>query len=225
MTDDAVHAWEAIRPLAEPTRRRVYEALCGLDRPSTRDEVAGRVGIGRQLAAFHLDALASAGLVEVDYARPPGRGGPGAGRPAKRYRPRHPDVLASTPPRRYELAATILAAGVASAAGGDVRTAIDAAAESTGSRLGAELATTAASPPAAVCDLLARIGYQPELLSGQVVLRNCPFHAAVETARELVCGMNLALVRGAIGGAGIDGLDAVLDPQPGQCCVQVRTRT
>src|SRR5438046_1196132 len=65
--------WDALHLLAEPTRRRVYEAVRAADEPITRDGVAEAVGIGRRLAAFHLDLLADAGLLDVDYARPPGR--------------------------------------------------------------------------------------------------------------------------------------------------------
>jgi predicted ArsR family transcriptional regulator len=54
--------------------------------PVGRDAVAARVGVGRTLAAFHLDKLAAAGLLTISFARPPGRTGPGAGRPAKLYR-------------------------------------------------------------------------------------------------------------------------------------------
>src|SRR5438477_3815327 len=99
--------WDALHLLAEPTRRRVYEAVRAADEPITRDGVAEAVGIGRRLAAFHLDLLADAGLLDVDYARPPGRGGPGAGRPAKRYRAAQVDLELRVPARRYDIAARI----------------------------------------------------------------------------------------------------------------------
>src|SRR3954454_2919931 len=102
----------ALHLLAEPTRRRVYDAVRAGDGPQTRDAIAGTTGINRRLAAFHLDLLADGGLLEVDYARPPGRTGPGAGRPAKRYRPAAVDVELRVPARRYDLAARILARAV-----------------------------------------------------------------------------------------------------------------
>jgi predicted ArsR family transcriptional regulator len=40
--------------------------------------------------------------------------------------------------------------------------------------------------------------------------------------RELVCGMNLALIEGVLSGARARGLKAVLDPRPGMCCVALR---
>ena len=51
-----------------------------------RDQAAADLGIARSVAAFHLDKLADLGLLEVEFRRPPGRAGPGAGRPAKLYR-------------------------------------------------------------------------------------------------------------------------------------------
>jgi predicted ArsR family transcriptional regulator len=65
-------------------------------------------------------------------------------------------------------------------------------------------------------------GYEPEHGSRAVVLRNCPFHGLVGEHRELVCGMNLALVRGVVEGFELDGVKPVLDPGPGRCCVALK---
>ncbi len=65
-------------------------------------------------------------------------------------------------------------------------------------------------------------GYEPaETPSGEIRLRNCPFHALVEDHRDLVCNMNLALAGGILDGLGDDRLSARLDPQPGGCCVAI----
>jgi len=75
--------WERVELLTEPTRRSIYDAVRSAREPMTRDQVASATGVSRRLAAFHLDQLADAGLLSVDFARPEGRrGGPGAGRPA-----------------------------------------------------------------------------------------------------------------------------------------------
>ena len=68
--------------------------------------------VPRHVAKFHLDRLVADGLLEVEYARPPGRGGPGAGRPAKLYRRSARQLAVSLPPREYELAGRILARAV-----------------------------------------------------------------------------------------------------------------
>jgi predicted ArsR family transcriptional regulator len=49
-----------------------------------------------------------------------------------------------------------------------------------------------------------------------VVLLNCPFHALAQDYRDLVCGMNLALLTGVIEELDGAGLEARLDPHPGE---------
>ena len=77
-------AWPALALLAEPRRREVYDFVATRDEPVTRDEVSSGVPMTRPLAAFHLDKLAEAGLLDVTFSRPDNRAGPGAGRPSKR---------------------------------------------------------------------------------------------------------------------------------------------
>src|SRR5436305_8219169 len=112
MSGDATE-WDRVQLLTEPTRRAAYDVVRAARRALTRDEVAAATGISRRLAAFHLDLLAEGGLLTVDFARPPGRTGPGAGRPSKRYRVSEVEVEVSLPPRRYDLAARVLARAVA----------------------------------------------------------------------------------------------------------------
>src|SRR4051812_15775669 len=108
---------EAIGLLQEPVRRAVYEYAAGRTEPVGRDEVATALGIGRTLAAFHLDKLAGAGLLEVSFGRR--AGGPGAGRPPKLYRRAATEVTVSIPPRDYRALAEILAEAI-EVAGADV---------------------------------------------------------------------------------------------------------
>ena len=68
--------------LAEPARRRLYDFVVLQADPVSRDQAAAGVGVPRHVAKFHLDRLVAGGLLDVEYRRPPGRGGPGAGRPA-----------------------------------------------------------------------------------------------------------------------------------------------
>src|SRR5258705_13916845 len=73
--------------LDDPVRRRLYDYVSGSAEPVGRDEAAAAVGIGRPLAAYHLDRLVSLGLPTADYPRPPGRDRPGEG-PAAEGHPR-----------------------------------------------------------------------------------------------------------------------------------------
>jgi DNA-binding transcriptional ArsR family regulator len=76
----------AVSLLAEPIRRALYDFVRRQSHAVSRDEAAEAVGIQRSLAAFHLDRLAEAALLAVEFRRLSGRTGPGAGRPAKLYR-------------------------------------------------------------------------------------------------------------------------------------------
>src|SRR3954454_17966465 len=104
-----------IAALGEPVRRALYRFVVGEPEPVNREQAAAGAGVARHVAKFHLDKLVEDGLLDVDYARPPGRGGPGAGRPAKVYRRSGRQLTVSLPPREYELAGRLLARAVADA--------------------------------------------------------------------------------------------------------------
>ena len=55
--------------LDEPTRRALYDWVVRAGRGVGRDEAASGVGVSRALAAFHLDRLVAAGLLEAEYRR------------------------------------------------------------------------------------------------------------------------------------------------------------
>ena len=113
MSDQPTEPLDQIAALSEPMRRRLYDYVVGQAGPVGRDEAAAALGIGRPLAAFHLDRLVEGGLLDTEFHRRSGRTGPGAGRPAKFYRRALAgDVEVSLPPRRYGLAAEILADGL-----------------------------------------------------------------------------------------------------------------
>jgi predicted ArsR family transcriptional regulator len=102
-----------LAPLADPVRRSLYDFVAAQSDAVDRDAAAAGVGVGRPLAAFHLDRLVRAGLLEAIYRRRSGRTGPGAGRPAKFYRrPTHEEISVSLPPRRYDALADLLAEAV-----------------------------------------------------------------------------------------------------------------
>src|SRR5512134_429525 len=94
---------QSIALLDEPVRRTLYDAVVVAGRPLSRDEAATSAGVSRALAAFHLDKLVGAGLLDVEYRRLSGRTGPGAGRPSKLYRRGAREVGVSLPDRHYEV--------------------------------------------------------------------------------------------------------------------------
>lgn len=211
----------------DATRRRVYAAVVGRRRPTSRDEVAEELGISRTLAAFHLDKLADRGLLSVSYARLTGRQGPGAGRPAKLYERSDLEIDAALPERRYDLAGQILAAAVAtSPKGASTKDAALRIARERGVTAGAARESRkprgARATLTAACEVAAGLGYEPEVAGDEVVLRNCPFHAVMTTAPELVCAMNTALLDGVVEGVHGSGVVAAFEPGEGRCCVVLR---
>ena len=225
----------SLSTLDDPVRRRLYEVVIRQDGPVGRDEAASAAGVGRALAVYHLDKLVESGLLTASYQRPPGRSGPGAGRPAKLYARSDREFAVTVPPREYELAARLLVQVVESDPSDCSRAALSEAAR----RLGAELGSgfragaageDAAGPDVAGADLagadlagaLAQQGYEPSRGGDGVIrLRNCPFHQLAERHRDVVCGMNLALVEGLVTGLGANRWRPVLDPRPGRCCVAI----
>jgi predicted ArsR family transcriptional regulator len=70
--------------------------------------------------------------------------------------------------------------------------------------------------------VLVQQGYEPSRGDDGVIrLRNCPFHRLAERHRDVVCGMNLALVEGLVAGLEANGWHPALDPRPGHCCVAI----
>jgi len=175
-----------------------------------RDEVAEALEISRTLAAFHLDKLVDAGLLEVSFARRTGRVGPGAGRTAKLYRRASTEITASVPARAYRGAAEVLAEAVERAGADETLFAV-----------ARERGRAQAVPAKDLVAALAEQGYEPVVDGRTIRLRNCPFHRLAETFPPLVCGMNLALLQGMLDGARLTSWHAEIDPVPEHCCVQL----
>jgi predicted ArsR family transcriptional regulator len=208
---------EALGLLADPTRRRLYELVAGCARPLSRSDAADAAGIERPLAAYHLDKLVAHGLLEATYERPPDRTGPGAGRPPKVYRRAQREFAARAPARDYRLLADVLLEAT-SDGGMEAKAAVHRAAREVGRELGAE----ARGRSERLHDVLRRRGYEPAGEEGGLLrLRNCPFDPLAGRHPETVCRLNLALLQGVLDELGCDER-AMLDPQPGLCCVAIR---
>ena len=227
MTRTAEEELDATAILAEPVRRALYLLVLRDGGQVGRDQAAEAVGIERGLAAFHLDKLVEAGLLDVGYRRLSGRTGPGAGRPNKLYRRSSREIDLTLPERRYELISRLLASAVkrSRAATAALRTSARALGES----IGAE-ARAAAGRRAGQRALmrsaemtLARMGFEPYHADAATIrLRNCPFDALTKEHRELVCGANLELMDGVLAGLGATGVVAALEPGAGRCCVALK---
>lgn len=206
----------AVAALDEPNRRRLYDFVVRQTAPISKDEAARAVELPRTTAAFHLDKLVELGLLTAVHERRSGRGGPGAGRPAKLYRRSGEQIEVSLPDRRYEAASHLLTDALVEAetTGAPVREVLNRRAYEWGTDL-------ASAARGTVTEALADLGFEPREDDGSILLGNCPFHSLAQRHTQLVCGMNLCLVSGLLDGIEADGATARLDPGPDRCCVRV----
>jgi len=203
----------SVGALQDPVRRALYLHVVEQGRSVSRIEAAEAVGVRRRLATFHLDRLAADGLLEVECRRLTGRTGPGAGRPV------------TLPPRSYAFAAELLAVGVEEVRPGGSGDSPEEIARRHGEGMGSAMRSELVARPSpaqlrrALVRVLASYGYQPYPDGKVVRLRNCPCHALADRHTELVCGMNRAMLEGVLTGLGVAGMNALLEPATGQCCV------
>jgi predicted ArsR family transcriptional regulator len=225
MSDKRLHdQLDLVAALEEPVRRDLYLYVSRQGSPVGRDQAAHALHLSRSLAAFHLDRLVETGLLETSFRRLSGRQGPGAGRPSKLYQRSSRQVELTLPERRYQLAGELLAQALSGEYGEKGRAALRRDAHERGRRMGEEGKTRSRTLQGALA-LLRESGFEPEReRSGRIVLKNCPFDALAHESREVVCGMNQALVQGMVEGLGLEDADVVLHPAPGRCCVVLRAK-
>ncbi|HEV7688979.1 MAG TPA: transcriptional regulator [Acidimicrobiia bacterium] len=217
--------------LAEPGRRLLYSYVVSQAEPVSRQQAAEAVGVPRHVAKFHLDRLVAEGLLDTEYRRPPGRRGPGAGRPTKLYRRSGRELAISVPPRHYDLVGRLLASAVneTQRTGGSLAENLSQVARGAGSDLGSAARRRAGTDAdrairlVAAAEVLREHGYEPRVDGGDLTLANCPFDALARDFTALVCGMNLDFVDGLLAGLDLPDVTARLDPVPGRCCVRLST--
>lgn len=219
----------SVATLAEPVRRALYLYVVAQPEPVSREQAAAAVGVARHVAKFNLDKLAEEELLEVEYARPAGRRGPGAGRPAKLYKRSACEVEVSLPERHYDLAAHVMAQAIVRSGENaiPIGEALSAAARDAGQALGeaarqkAGMRSSRAGMLRAVREVLTEQGYVPRPVGEGLSLSNCPFHSLAQAYTALVCGINLDLIDGMLAAAGSPDLRAAFRPSPGNCCVEI----
>ncbi|MBO0825679.1 MAG: helix-turn-helix domain-containing protein [Actinobacteria bacterium] len=206
----------ALAALDDPIRMALRDFVARSPNPVSREQAAAEFGLPRSTAAFHLDRLVAVGLLRVTYRRLSGRTGPGAGRPAKLYEPSGDEVAVSVPDRQYDLTAHVLAETIeeSSRTGEPADAVVARVAEGVGRSIGAAAGS--------LREALDRNGFEPRMSAGgSIALGNCPFRKLAQEYRDLVCGMNLALLTGIAAGCGDNDHVMVPDPDAGHCCVRV----
>jgi len=194
------------RVLAEPTRRRVWEAVRASPAPVGVAQLAQSVALHPNTVRLHLARLVGAGLVSEDTEaeRHPGR-------PGYRYPATGSDPVSQA--AAYRRLAALLAQAV--------RTGVNAR-EAGRAADAARLA--GADPLDAVIGALAAEGFAPDVAGVtddqiEVVLRACPFADAAAEDPATICQLHLGLAEGAvqsIGGLTVDGL-RINDPHQAAC--------
>jgi len=172
--------------------------------------------------------LAKSGLLARDR-----RGDGSPGRPAWRYqavaRPEENDHGAARPYR--DLAAALI--GHLARDADDPQTAGVRAGRDWGRSLAVPLRDAAVriAPVDGLVQVLDRLGFTPQVVdrpdpgAAVVHLRTCPFLDLALANPDVVCGVHLGVIGGALGALGASAADTDLEPfaAPGACVVQVRT--
>ncbi|HVM34588.1 MAG TPA: transcriptional regulator [Actinomycetota bacterium] len=224
-----IEAVKRVAVLADGLRSRMYGFIRERRLPVTRDEAAAAVGISRKLAAFHLDKLVAAGLLDAHYAHPPGRGGPGAGRTSKLYQPSDVEIQLSLPQRHYDICAEILLDALQTLGADEApEKAVIRVASAYGRALGEDVRgrqnrASINDPIFLLIKVLRELGFEPYLDEDDRALRlhNCPFKSLAQRSPAVVCGMNRSFIEGLVKPLAHADIEVILEPRPGECCVAV----
>lgn len=215
------------RALSSASRAAILELIRARASGLTAAEVARYCGLHRSTVRAHLERLTAAGLV----TREPTRGGT-PGRPAWRYRavaiPRPADSL------YRDLAGALV--GHLARADANPASAGEQAGRDWGRRLvGRDITRDAGAgasreaPLDGLVRVLDHLGFTPTVVhrgpgpAAVVHLRSCPFLDLVGANQDVVCGLHLGVIRGALGGLGASTAGTTLEPfgAEGACVVRV----
>jgi predicted ArsR family transcriptional regulator len=195
-----------LEAVGNPDLRRALEFVRGRTEPPTAGELAAELGISRSVARWRLERLAGSGHLRPVFSKRVG--GPGSGRPAKRYEVVPETEALEFPRRRY---VDLLRLALESAPSRRL--------EEIGKEFGRELARDTRLRPAAapatalkrVCNALGKLGFQASVESVErdravLVTPTCPLRPLVVAApsnRKLDQGMWRGLVGEALPGADV----------------------
>jgi predicted ArsR family transcriptional regulator len=205
------------------SRAELLDRLAGQPEPTTLTALVEATGLHPNTLREHLTALEAQGLVRRFRARPNGRG-----RPAWLYEAT--DRTGGDGGSEYAGLAATLAAAIHRTSTSPHEDAVAA-----GTLWGHDLARSKGAPgepgdPAArrqVIALLSDVGFGPEPDEQGAVVRltRCPLLEAAHRYPDVVCGVHLGLVRGALEEYGADPAGTDLHPfsEPGACRLELTT--
>lgn len=205
------------------SRAALLELLRGQPGPTTLAELIAATGLHANTLREHLEGLLGQGLVRRHQAEPAGRG-----RPAWLYEATEDDGPAGGP--GYAGLASTLASAIHRSSDSPREDAILA-----GREWGRELARSTNRPMPRttsdahrqVVDLLDEMGFAPadNVQRSLVRLTRCPLLEAAHKYPDVVCGVHLGIVRGALEEYGADpsNTDLFAFSEPGACRLELRT--
>jgi predicted ArsR family transcriptional regulator len=201
-------------PPLSAARAAILERLKDQPEPTTQAALVAATGLHENTVREHLTGLVRRGLVRRFRAEPSGRG-----RPAWLY-----EHIAEPGGSEYAGLAAVLARTIARTSPDPTRDATDAG-EEWGHQLARDRVAAATDPEHArelVVEMLDDLGFEPERDTGSpstVRLTRCPLLEAAHRHPEVVCGVHLGIVRGALEEYGADpsGSDLVPFAAPGAC--------
>ena len=202
-TDFASAVTAITSAFGDPTRRDIYLFARSEDVGVTAAEVAEQFTLHPNVARHHLDKLAAGGYLEVSVDR----GGTGAGRPSKRYRPGADQVELAVPVRHDDLLVSLLGRALALLPDDQA----SAMAEEVGAEFGRTMAAAMGTSDVqrsfraalhSVADALTAHGFAAHAEKHgnelRIVSEHCPFGgAAIEN--PVICAVDRGMVRGMLG--------------------------
>lgn len=215
-TLDESQRLRAVASLGDPVRRKLFELVRDAAGALSRDDCAEALALPKSTIRAHLDRLVQERLLLVEFRKIGNRTGPGSGRPTKLYTVARREVSASVPPRHYDLAASLLAAGVQRSidTGDGIEQSLAQVASEEGRRMGSEAGD--------IHQLLANTGYSPEPDGeGGTIMANCPFHRLSRDHTGVICALNGSLLTGALEGCAESGLALAPDAEISHCCARL----
>lgn len=199
---------DRLAAVGDPGLRSALAFVRGSEDAITADDLAEHDGIHRNVARSRLERLAAAGLLEASFSR--GRGGPGAGRPAKTYRAAPELAAVEFPAHRYEDLVGLLAEG---------RTDL----HDVGADFGRQLAQAAGLRSGRslddVCAGLRRLGFQAARDGDTIVTPTCPLRPLVAAHPE-IAALDEGMWTGLVGRRATCTAEGCLDPSS-PCRIQV----
>ena len=199
---------DRLTAVGDPALRSALGFVRGSEAAVTADELAEHAGIHRNVARSRLERLAAAGLLEAEFSR--GRGGPGAGRPAKTYRAAPELAAIEFPAHHYEDLVGLLAEG---------RTDLHEVGAAFGRRLAQAAGLRQGRSLDDVCAGLRRLGFQATCEDDVIVTPTCPLRPLV-AAQPQIAALDEGMWTGLVGGRASCTVEGCLDPTS-PCRIQV----